>query len=180
MYAPMFLCANPIVDMRTLRLTGTKALPTLQLLTSAALEDQTHFFTPSLQSPEELERRMVFRLYEVMRGCDMTVTSEKMLRNQLAQELKIEDMKQYKALLKQHILYFVENIDDKDTLQPMGHEDPGKAPAQQPSKFKPPQVGDPALAYSFSDLHLLVHTLPIECTVTFSASWLRALCRQVF
>lgn len=90
------------------------------------------------ETPEQFEKRLVSRLYEIMKAADMSVTSEKMLRNQLASEFKIEDIGSYKSLIKQHAMYFIENIDDKDTLQPLGYEEPGAAKAL--SKYKPPQA----------------------------------------
>jgi len=49
------------------------------------------------------ERTLVFKLYGVLKAADMTVTTEKMVRANLAAELGGGDLSEHKALIKTHV-----------------------------------------------------------------------------
>ncbi|WIA28969.1 hypothetical protein OEZ86_011504 [Tetradesmus obliquus] len=71
--------------------------------------------------PEEDERAIVFKLYELLRAADMETTSEKALRKELQKHFKT-DISEKKQLVKEHVNYFIEHLEEKATLQPKGYE----------------------------------------------------------
>ncbi|WIA08913.1 hypothetical protein OEZ85_008331 [Tetradesmus obliquus] len=83
---------------------------------AAAAEDAA-----AAAEPEEDERAIVFKLYELLRAADMETTSEKALRKELQKHFKA-DISEKKQLVKEHVNYFIEHLEEKATLQPKGYE----------------------------------------------------------
>jgi len=67
------------------------------------------------------ERALVFRLYELLRAADLGSLSAKGLRRTLEEETGRE-LSGAMPLLRRHIDHFVQNLETKDTLQPLGYE----------------------------------------------------------
>eukprot|EP00878_Enallax_costatus_P019801 GHUV01020904.1.p1 GENE.GHUV01020904.1~~GHUV01020904.1.p1 ORF type:complete len:1234 (+),score=527.47 GHUV01020904.1:96-3797(+) len=85
---------------------------------------------------EESEAAIVFKLYELLRAADMETTSEKALRKELQKHFKT-DINEKKALVKEHVNYFIQHLNHKDTLEPKGYEgvpDPYEAAAARKAK----------------------------------------------
>lgn len=76
---------------------------------------------PELSPEAAAQKALLFRLYDILRAADLGSLSAKMIRGQLENEFG-RDLKEQMPVLRQHIDYFVEHVDEKDTLIPMGYE----------------------------------------------------------
>lgn len=77
---------------------------------------------PPTGAPEEKplsERDIVLALYEILRAVDFQTATEKAIRKQLAEKLGMP-MEGHKRLINKHVNYVVENLHDRETLQPLG------------------------------------------------------------
>eukprot|EP00879_Flechtneria_rotunda_P032655 GHRR01035906.1.p1 GENE.GHRR01035906.1~~GHRR01035906.1.p1 ORF type:complete len:309 (+),score=123.72 GHRR01035906.1:212-1138(+) len=98
----------------------------------AAAADTNSAAMPLVPEPEEDDRAIVFKLYQLLRAADMQTTSEKAIRKELQKHFKT-DISTRKALVKQHVNYFIEHLERKDSLEPLGYEgqaDPYAAAAE--------------------------------------------------
>ncbi|KAI8463520.1 MAG: hypothetical protein J3K34DRAFT_443763 [Monoraphidium minutum] len=78
----------------------------------------------------------------------MAATTEKMIRGELSAAFGGLDLADRKALIREHVRHFIDNLDRKDTLEPKGYEtkkerrakDRAKAP-KDARKARPPPAG---------------------------------------
>jgi hypothetical protein len=76
---------------------------------------------PAAPRSAAAEKALVFRLYELLRAADLGSLSAKGLRRTLEEETGRE-LSASMPLLRRHIDHFVQNLDAKETLQPLGYE----------------------------------------------------------